>query len=71
MDLRITIPLLALFLLAKCENATKDVITDSNEINDENTTPKPAILCNVCACTGSRNLSSDLYQNNICAPSDE
>lgn len=53
MDLRITIPLLALFLLAKCENATKDVITDSNEINDENTTPKPAILCNVCACTDS------------------
>ncbi|XP_029169687.1 leucine-rich repeat neuronal protein 2-like [Nylanderia fulva] len=66
MDLRKSIPLLALFLLAKCENGTEDAITDSNAINSENTSPESAILCNVCACTdGYVNCSGRALQNHF------
>ncbi|GAB1859730.1 Leucine-rich repeat neuronal protein 1 [Camponotus japonicus] len=52
MDLRISIPLLALLLLAKCEDTTvKETTVDSNEITMENSTLESSILCSVCACT--------------------
>ncbi|XP_072758203.1 tsukushi [Anoplolepis gracilipes] len=68
MDLRISIPLLALFLLAKCENTTtiKDATADSNAITIENSTPEAAILCTVCACTdGYVNCNNRSLENHL------
>ncbi|XP_029660763.1 leucine-rich repeat neuronal protein 2-like [Formica exsecta] len=67
MDLQISIPLLALFLLAKCENTIiKNATADTNENEIENSTPEPAILCTVCACTdGYVNCSNRNLENHF------
>lgn len=63
MNFQISIPLLALFLLAKCENTiVKNLTADTNDNEIENSTPEPASLCTMCACTGSRNVKILLFE---------
>ncbi|XP_012529913.1 slit homolog 1 protein [Monomorium pharaonis] len=54
MDLRVLVPLLAIILLARCENPAGNVIVQPSEIKADNATSSaPTSICSVCSCTDS------------------
>ncbi|XP_012233479.1 leucine-rich repeat neuronal protein 2 [Linepithema humile] len=64
MDFRVSVFLLAIFFLVKCENTVNITVSDSNAIKTEISVTTPASLCTVCTCTdvfvncSSRNLKN-------------